>query len=132
MQQLIDFLNSLWGAPAFIMVGLACLVFGYVLRLIPVFPNKWIPATVILIIGPVFQLLMAEALTKGEVLRVWWAKNFIEGLVMGFLVWITHDKLISRFESSIPILGNLLARTDPPAPVPAVPQPPTDATITKP
>lgn len=127
MQPIIDLLNSLWGAPSFGLVGLACLIFGYVLRVAKV-PKPWIVWTIILVLGPALNLMLAEVRSGDEPLRHWWAENYVVGAGIGFLVWLVHKTLINRIEHSVPVLGGLLARASTDAPsVPPV-EPPISKT----
>jgi len=106
---IISVLNSLYGLPGHVLVGLTCIIFGYVLRFIRSFPNSGIPLACVLW-GMVFNPLIADAATSS--LRVWYVRNILIGAVIGAGAWAIHRWLFSRVEADIPILGDALATAD--------------------
>lgn len=96
LQKITDALQSLEGAPAISMVLIACLAFGYLLKVIPSFPNKAIPMAAILF-GALLYPIIADA--NNEIpLRVWLVRNTLIGLVIGVVAWTTHRLILSKLE----------------------------------
>lgn len=111
ISQLFKILNSVYGLPAAAMVGISCIVLGYVLRIIQAFPNKAIPVACILW-SMVATPLIADPPPAGTVLRVWLVRNILSGAIVGALAWLTHNKLLKQIENNIPILGGILKAAD--------------------
>jgi len=85
------------GAAPFTFV--AIIIVGYVFRIIPVFPNKWIPA-VCVIVGPViFTLLNPHATSISD--KVFYIHSIVGGLFIGISAWLVHDKFISAWEDRL-------------------------------
>jgi uncharacterized integral membrane protein len=93
----VNFLNKLDGLPATAVVLLSCIVIGYILKCIKAFPNSGIPVAVILW-GGAFNPLLAD-LNSEMGWRVWFVKNLLVGLVLGFVAWLVHNQVIARFEA---------------------------------
>lgn len=79
---------------------LACIVFGYVLKLFKKFPNEAIPLAVIMV-GGLASLLLADPIGDGTYVRVWATRNFLLGIFIGFIAWMSHKFFISRIENYI-------------------------------
>jgi type II secretory pathway component PulF len=128
----------LTSAPSYLLVVLACVVLGLVLKAVPRFPNGAIPAVVVLS-GGILQCLLAGEEPSGTGHRVWLIRNLLMGIIMAFVAWVLHRTVIKRFETKFPWLGNLLHTgqtehfTNPNPPLPPSPQPATtQATEPKP
>jgi hypothetical protein len=104
-------LNSLYGLPGHMLVGLACIVLGYTLRFVKRFPNDAIPVVCILW-GMIFNPLVADERIAGTSLRLWVARNILIGLIIGAGAWALHRYFLKKFEEKIPILGTILAEAD--------------------
>lgn len=111
-------LNKLDGLPAAMLVLLSCLVVGYCLRFWKKFPNEGIPVAVILW-GGAFNPLLAD-LNSQMGWRIWFVKNLLVGLVIGFLAWLVHNLVLAKLEdwltSKVPALP--VPRDKPPQPIP--------------
>ena len=93
------------GAAPFTVLAVIC--FGYVLRLVPAFPNKWIPLTCIVvgtILFPVLAHKHADDTTTAYLVR-----TIFMGMIIGFGSWSFHNKIIAQFEDKIPLLGKALS-----------------------
>ena len=107
LTQATELLSKLYGLPGGLLVLLSCLVVGYFLRIWKAFPNSAIPVVVVLW-GPVFNMLIADPLADKLTIRIWLVKNFLVGVVIGGLAWLVHNKLLSRIEDKIPFLKGWL------------------------
>jgi hypothetical protein len=103
----VDLLGKLYGLPGALLVLLTCLVVGYVLRVWKAFPNAAIPVVVVLW-GPVFNMLIADPKADTFPLRIWLVKNFLVGIVLGGAAWLVHNKGLKRIETMIPFLKGWL------------------------
>src|SRR5512135_2379766 len=115
LDTVVNLLNKINGLPSIAVVFLSCIVVGYVLRFVKRFPNDGIPIAVILW-GAAFNPLLAD-LNSDMGWRVWFIKNFLFGLLWGYLAWLVHNKVLSKIEGSIPVIGDKLAG-DKPTPIP--------------
>lgn len=108
-QEITDFVSwamNLGAAPFTVLIALA---FGYVLRLIPRFPNGWIPVTVIVFTTIAFPLIArhhADDTTFQYVIR-----TVFMGMVIGLGTVGLHERFISKIEDKFPLLGKLLSAT---------------------
>lgn len=102
-----DLLGKLYGIPGGVLVLISCLVIGYVLRVIRRFPNSAIPLVVILW-GPVFNMLIADPKADTFPLRLWLVKNFLVGVVLGGVAWTIHNKALKKLEEKLPFLKGWL------------------------
>ncbi len=105
METLTKFNEQLVGAPVGVLIFLGVIVCGYVLRVLACFPNRFIPAAVILL-SAIFFMLLAP---RGELaLRIWLGRNFLIGITIGFVAWKTHRNGLSKIEDKIPFLKGWL------------------------
>lgn len=111
IEQSIALLNSVYGLPGHVLVGLTCVILGYMLRFYRKFPNDAIPLVCILW-GMVFNPLLADERVAGSSMRLWLVRNVLTGFVTGAVAWAIHAKIIKRFEERIPLLGSLLTAAD--------------------
>lgn len=88
----------------------AVIVAGYVLRVFPKFPNRWIPAACV-IVGEFVFCVEDERDPTMSTLRFYTRATFI-GATLGFAAWAMHDKFIKQWEDRIPWLGKLLTTSD--------------------
>lgn len=95
LENSIDYLQKLEGAPAILLVVLSAIVLGYVLRRIKGFPNNGIPVVVVLWGGIIYPLI-ADA-NNDLTLRVWLVRNVAIGLIAGFVAWIFHNKILKPY-----------------------------------
>lgn len=107
LDRLVDLLHQLYGLPADLLVGLLCIVVGYVLRLIKSFPNNAIPLCCV-ILGAVFLPIIEEPCPAGTTLIAWRVRNVIIGMIIGCAAWLFHRLVLKRVEDKFPWLKNLL------------------------
>ena len=100
IDQIIGYLNQLYGLPAAALVFLSCIAVGYALRFIKAFPNGGIPVAVILW-GAIIMTLVADARASNMPLRVWVVRNVLVGLFIGFCSWLFHNMILSKVEDWI-------------------------------
>lgn len=93
-----EFNDALMGAPVGVLVLLACIAFGYSIKLIPTIDNRWIPSAVIVAGMILFPMLSDRG---AEPLRIWMAKTITMGLVIASLAWLIHNKLLKRLEEKL-------------------------------
>jgi hypothetical protein len=129
----LDWIQKLETLPAGALTIVVCIALGYVLKLVPEFPNARIPL-VNLIAGGLFYMLVTpyasasplvvlEHVPLGDRVRA-----FGIGLVLGAAAWLLHNQVLKRIEDSdllarvLPSVSGLLAaaKTNPP---PAAPPP---------
>ena len=100
--QAIKWSESLMGAPAALLVVLVCIAAGYVLKMIQVFPNRFIPLCVMLI-GAAF-LMMMTWVAKSEIPVL--TRNFCVGFVLGFIAWMLHRLVLKRIEKKFGLFAS--------------------------
>lgn len=103
MDKINQYNEQLMGAPAGVLVLLACIAVGYTLKLIKRFPNDGIPLAVVLC-GMIFFALIAPEREFTDSLRIWIARNLILGMIIGFASWLLHNKVLWMIEEKIPWL----------------------------
>lgn len=87
------------GAPVGVLIFMACIVLGYVLKIIKLFPNEKIPAAVVIFAVVLFMFAAPEK--KDLVLRIWLVKNFCIGMAIGLLAWLAHNQVLKRIEEKM-------------------------------
>ena len=97
--QITDAINWLLNLGAAPFTGIACWIFCYVFRAIPVFPNRWIPIICIVTGGIVFPILNPHASSIAP--AAFYAHSIVGGLAIGIAAWLTHDKWAGRIEDAI-------------------------------
>ena len=90
-------LASIQSWPSVALVFGLVIVVGYCFRFWKSFPNEAIPAIVILT-GAIGMMLLAEEHPKDIPARIWHTKNFIVGIIIGFLAWMAHNLVVSKIE----------------------------------
>jgi hypothetical protein len=106
----IQLLNSLYGLPSSLLVGITCIIFGYALRLAKNFPNNGIPLACILW-GMTFTPLISD-IPAHTSFRVWLGRNILLGAIIGAGAWLAHKWLLKRVEDRVPLLGSMLSHVD--------------------
>lgn len=89
--QIIKLNDTFMGLPGTPLALVGCIVFGYFLKVIPPFPNKWIPVGVFL-----FGVVANSAMTS-----TFGVQSIIRGVILGLLVggvaiW-AHQKFLSKW-----------------------------------
>lgn len=108
LEEAVNILSKL-GPEMFCVVS--CIAFGYVIRLIPAIPNKWIPAACILFAPLVYPFLTSPGRVSPDSVNPM-MRIVLTGLVLGVSAFILHDKVISHIESKIPGLRKVLKQSD--------------------
>ena len=96
IQDATNWLTSLGAAP---FTFVAIIIIGYLPRMVPMFPNKWIPI-VCLVLGPVIYCLLNPH-PSSESARVFYTHSIVVGLFLAVAAWLVHDKWISQIEDKI-------------------------------
>ena len=107
IQQAVGALAQLQALPAPLLVGLTCIVVGYVLKRSKWFPNDGIPLLVV-VWGAFFTLFLSGNCPPDLSLRQWRCKNALIGLVVGFAAWTFHYYMLSKLEDKFPRLSAFL------------------------
>lgn len=100
LNSILQLLDKVQGMSAVALVCFSCIVVGYVLRFFKSFPNDGIPVTVILW-GAVAMLVIADPHPSAVSLRIWTARNFMVGIIIGFIAWMLHKIVLSKIEDFI-------------------------------
>lgn len=109
LEQIVTVLSKLYGLPGYALVFLFCIVAGYVVKALPNIPNNVIP-WMLVGIGPVLNMLIADTRADDFPIRIWIVKNFVIGfLISGAALWF-HRKYLKPMEER---LG--LFQAEPPA-----------------
>lgn len=108
LEEIINTLSKL-GPEMFCIVS--CIAFGYVIRLIPVIPNKWIPAFCIVFAPIVYPFLTSTGRVSPDAVNPM-MRIVLTGLVLGVLAFVLHDKVIWHLEKYIPGVRKILKQSD--------------------
>ena len=92
---LIKWNAELMGAPSGVLVAIFAIAIGYILKTIPKFNNRFIPVVVVTFCTVAFMLVAPAA--PDMALRIWLVRNFMLGVIIGFLAWTFHAQLLRRF-----------------------------------
>lgn len=100
LDPIINQLISLKG-PKQIIVFL--IMFGYLLKMIPSFPNVLIPIANCFVLGPALSVLLLGWPTNGEIAPTVrypeiaaWAQAYQTGLLLGCIAWISHGLILRK------------------------------------
>lgn len=96
LTQLNKWNDQLYGLPAGSLVFVACLAYGYAIKLTPFIPNKFIPISVIMF-GAAANLALAEATTTLQSI----SRSLLTGFIIGTSAWLAHYSIISKIEDMI-------------------------------
>ena len=108
LEEIVNTLSKL-GPEMFCVV--ACIAFGYVIRLIPAIPNKWIPAACILFAPLVYPFLTSPGRVSPDSVNPL-VRIILTGLVLGVGAFGLHHHVIAHIESKIPGFRKVLQRSD--------------------
>ncbi len=107
-----------------VQVMLLGLLLGWVLKALPPFPNRFIPHSVIAAEAFAF-LFLGDVAGVDYSLRQPQAALFIRGACLGLATVVGHHTIISRLETAVPGLREILqlgnGKPAPPAPAPSTP-----------
>lgn len=115
LNQVSEALATLYGLPSIVLVFILCLGLGYFLKTQRWCPNDKIPLIVIAF-GVGFLPLISDWRSSPLPLRIWLVRNVVVGFIVGLAAWLTHNKILKRFEDS--------ANGKPPVVEPPAPRPP--------
>ena len=107
----MDFLNDaisqlLALGPEALLV-LVVIALGYVLKRVPVIPNKVIPAACLLCGAMIYPLITSPGKAPPDI-RYPIVREIMLGLLIGFIAWMIHNKLLKRIEDKLPWLKGVL------------------------
>lgn len=108
IEELVNTLAKL-GPEMFCIV--ACIAVGYVIRLIPAIPNKWIPAVCILFAPCVYPFLTSPGRVSPDSVNPM-VRIILTGLILGVIAFALHDQVLARIEKYIPGLRKVLQTSD--------------------
>ena len=97
--------------PSAVLLGICLIILGGVLKTLALFPNRAIPA-VVLVCGTGVNLLIGDAgqvdpaQRHPEIILAMW------GFCVAFGAWMTHALLLKRFEKYLPILNGRSGDTE--------------------
>ena len=97
MDYLNDILQQISSLKGLSLVAAACFAVGYTIRLIPIIPNKWIPAFV-LTSGPLIAGFLISPGTVAPDLVHPIVGIATQGLLVAVIVHYLHEKVISHLE----------------------------------
>ena len=84
---------------------------GYVLRILPAFPNKLIPYVCIFGAPFIYPFLTNPGRVAPDVQHPI-VRCVITGFLLGAVAWFSHNKVLAHIENKIPGLKGLLNRPD--------------------
>jgi hypothetical protein len=124
MDTLTDLLNQIQKAPVSLLVIVALNLIGLVLKLVPRFPNGWIPLC-LLILGAGAMVGVGDVSSVGPGVRFPEITLAIIGIIYGFVAWLLHATLLKRLEKFVPagLIELPSELTGPPAEPPPKPPP---------
>ena len=91
LNEILKVNDTLMGLPALPLVAAGCVAFGYFLKTIPVYRNRWIP-TGVFTFGVILNLVITPMDGLHDSARV-----LILGLIAGGAAWIAHQKFLRRW-----------------------------------
>lgn len=91
LDQALKINDALLGLPALPLVFLGCLACGYMLKTLPFYKNRWIPAGNF-VFGIVANLMLSGTRTSFEI-----GQAFILGIVAATAAWIAHRRWLSSW-----------------------------------
>lgn len=99
--------------PSAVLLGVCLVILGWVLKMMALFPNRAIPA-VVLLTGTLVNLFIGDtgkvdpSQRHPEIILAMW------GFCVAFGAWMAHALLLKRFEKFLPILNGRSGDTTPP------------------
>lgn len=94
IEKAIKINDTLLGLPALPTVLLGCIVFGYMMKLVPIVPNKWIPTGVF---GFGIAANIAMSVMSSSVTMISCTRGVILGMVAGFASIVIHQKYLRNW-----------------------------------
>lgn len=130
LESFLNILDRIEGLPAIALVAFTCIIVGYVWRFIRLkwFPNEVIPI-IVMLWGAFFFSFIADPRATNVPVRVWFVRNVLIGIIVGFVSWMFHALVLKRIEdwvlSKMPKLSDTTFFTEknpPSEPNPAQPK----------
>lgn len=107
-QSLAQFLNSLYGLPGVVLSFLVANAIGYLLKMLDIFPNKWIPVPVVLM-AILSNIFLRPPPPEGIPQWQHYVRLGLVGLLVGIAACIFYDKILKQIEERIPWLKDFLS-----------------------
>lgn len=89
IEQILNFLHSLYGMPGYALVLISCWIFGYMIKKSAYISNNAIPLVVVLW-GTCWNMILADVMVDGGSVRLWIGRNALIGFIIGGVAWLTH------------------------------------------
>jgi hypothetical protein len=113
--------NPINEGPVWLAVMVMCLITGWILKLIPIFPNPAIPALIVVIGGSLCVLGAGEE-PKGMSHFSWGLRNFAIGMCVGTFAWAGRKyvwkALLAKFKVWFPGVEKAIEDSDTAPPFP--------------
>ncbi len=93
-------LNEVLALKGQALVGAVCLIAGYILKMTPAFPNRYIPHLVILFGGGLNPCIIGRGNVSPDINNPV-AHLVLQGLVIGACAFAAHHLVIGRIEARI-------------------------------
>jgi hypothetical protein len=101
MDTINDLLAQIQKAPVSLLVIVALNLLGLVLKMVPRFPNGWIPLC-LLILGAAAMVKVGDIGSVGPTVRFPEVVLAIIGMIYGFVAWLLHATVLKRLEKLLP------------------------------
>lgn len=95
MDFLIKLNDQLYGCPAGVLVAILAIAAGYLLRGLSFVNNQYIPLIVVCLCTAGF-MMAAPTRSADMALRIYLARNFMIGFIIGFAAWQFHAQILKR------------------------------------
>lgn len=109
VRQFQEAINMFYGLPSYGVTLIACIVWGMALKANPKADNAKIPYW-LMWIGALVQLGCSDWYGSKLPVNLFIVKAIVLGWIIGFFAPKIHERYIKPWETSIPIVGPLLAR----------------------
>lgn len=104
-EKLAKFNEQLMGAPVGVLLFLAVIAIGYVLRVWHKCPNNLIPVLQV-VMGMVLWMFVCPEMMKSDSVRVWWGRNLLIGIIIPCSAWLVQRTIIKRIEKKFGLFQN--------------------------
>lgn len=96
-QILKDLFVQLTSATPEVLLAVWAIVFGYVLKGIPIIPNRAIPASVVAVCMVIYPFLIEENVKAPYTMKHPQVRLVVIGAVIGFIAWAAHALLLKKY-----------------------------------
>lgn len=104
-QKLAEFNGHLMGAPVGVLLFMAVIGIGYILRVWHKCPNNIIPIVQVFL-GLGLWLLVCPGELNSDSLRVWWGRNLLIGIIIPTSAWLTQRAVLKKIEKKFGLFTN--------------------------